>query len=354
MLGAMTEMTGPGHDGTPANAPDGLPVLSFLDQSALREWLATHHTSHPGIWLRIATASAPVSTVTFAEVLEEGLAHGWSEASRRRYDEVSYLQRFAPRRRIGTRSDRNLSIAQRLIAEGRMTPAGYRALGVPDPGEVRRTGAGDVRDYVAWHEAYDDPESALSKRLQAVRTEIDRYLTETAPGPVRLVSACAGDGRDVLGVLALRPDRRRVSGVLIEILDELADRAAATIADLGLAEQLTVRRCDAGVTDAYVDAVPADLVIVSGIMGNLTATDVERLIHTTRSLCAPGATVVWTRGRMEPDLGPQIRRWFRSAGFAEVRVLDAVAGSPMRVGVHRLVADPLPLRTGQPIFTFLR
>lgn len=210
---------------------------------------------------------------------------------------------------------------------------------------------GQLRDYAAWHRAYDDPASALSARLRCVQAEIDAWLDRT-PGRVRVVSACAGEGRDMLGALARRDDRSRVSGTLIEILDPVADAAQRTIDELGL--EIEVRRADAGTTDAYVGAVPADLVLLSGIMGNISAEDNERLIMTSRSFCSPGATMLWTRGSMAPDRGPEIRRWCDAAGYERVALHEAIEGTPMRVGVERLVAQPTPLNRGQRLFTFLR
>ena len=69
------------------------------------------------------------SSVSFHELLEAGIAYGWSESNRRAYDSQSYLQKFAPRRARGTTSGRNLAIADRLEAEGRMKSAGRQALG---------------------------------------------------------------------------------------------------------------------------------------------------------------------------------------------------------------------------------
>lgn len=211
-----------------------------------------------------------------------------------------------------------------------------------------------LRDYVAWHTAYDDPGSSLSKRLRAVQAEIARFLDRTAPRPVRVLSLCSGDGRDLLGVLAGRDDLGRVSGLLVEILPALAERARSTVAGLGLTDALQVREADAGSSDTYVGAVPADLVLVSGVMGNISSDDIRRLIHTTRELCAPGATVLWTRGHLEPDLGPEIRAWFAEAGFESEALLERIEGSPMRLGVERLVAEPVALRPGRRVFTFLR
>jgi uncharacterized protein YdeI (YjbR/CyaY-like superfamily) len=109
---------------------DDLPIMQFADGPTLRQWMEQHHTTSPGVWLRIFKKSTDIATVSFKEVLETGLCFGWSESQRKALDEVSYLQRFTPRRTRGTASERNRRLAQRLISEGRMTPAGLTALGL--------------------------------------------------------------------------------------------------------------------------------------------------------------------------------------------------------------------------------
>lgn len=81
---------------------DNLPVLEFETGAALRAWLEEHHHTSPGMWLRIYKKNAGSRSVTFEEVLDEGLCFGWSESKRRRYDDISYLQKFTPRRSVGT------------------------------------------------------------------------------------------------------------------------------------------------------------------------------------------------------------------------------------------------------------
>lgn len=209
-----------------------------------------------------------------------------------------------------------------------------------------------LRDYVAWHHAYDDPASSLSARLRHVQGHIAGWLDRT-PGSVRVLSACAGQGHDILGVLEERTsDRGRVSGALVELDPTNAAIARARADRLGL--DVSVLERDAGTTGSYVGLVPADLVLLSGIMGNITAEDIERLVHVSRQLCAPGATVIWTRGAQEPDLGPDIRRWFAETGFDEVSCDEWIEGTGLRVGVERLAAEPEPLVPGQHIFTFTR
>ncbi|RKR75295.1 YdeI/OmpD-associated family protein [Frondihabitans australicus] len=109
--------------------PDGLDIVAFASVGELRSWLTQAGPTHAAVWVRVFTGRADVPSVTFAELLEEGIAFGWSESTRKSYDEVSYLQRFGPRRSRGTASPRNVAIAERLDVEGRLTDQGRRALG---------------------------------------------------------------------------------------------------------------------------------------------------------------------------------------------------------------------------------
>ena len=111
------------------------PVLSFGDRAGLRAWLVAHHARSEGIYLRIYKKHSGIPSVSFEEILDEGLCFGWSESKRLCGDDRSYLQLFTPRRRKGTDSKRNREHARRLIEQGLMTPAGIAALGAlaPDP-----------------------------------------------------------------------------------------------------------------------------------------------------------------------------------------------------------------------------
>ncbi len=118
---------------------DDLPIMSFEDASTLREWLDRNHRESRGLWVRVFNSRARVPSVTFEELLEQGLCFGWSESTRVRGDETFYLQRFTPRRRPGTNSIRNKRIVQRLVAEGMMTESGLRALELGESSDHHRT-----------------------------------------------------------------------------------------------------------------------------------------------------------------------------------------------------------------------
>lgn len=209
-----------------------------------------------------------------------------------------------------------------------------------------------MRDYERWHERYDDPGSDLSWRLGVVRAHI-RDALDAREGPVRALSLCAGDGRDLLGVLAGRDDAGRVRAVLVEVHPAIAGRARAAAAAAGLAASVEVRTADAGGTAAYADAVPAELVLLVGIMGNVTDDDLARTIAAAPALCAPGATLIWTRARAGGDRNDVVRARFAAAGFAELAydVLDE--DTLPSVGAVRYDGPPVPLPAGR-LFTFRR
>jgi len=108
---------------------DDLEIIAFSTVERLWSWLGHHHATHPGAWVRLQKAGSAAASVGFQDLLEAGIAYGWSESTRHAHDSTSYLQKFTPRRTRGTTSERNLALADRLEAEGRMTPAGRRALG---------------------------------------------------------------------------------------------------------------------------------------------------------------------------------------------------------------------------------
>jgi hypothetical protein len=191
------------------------------------------------------------------------------------------------------------------------------------------------RDWARWHDGYDDPSSPLSARLAIVQAHLADALTAVPPGPVSLVSLCAGQGRDVLGVLPGHPRRGDVTAVLVELDPRNARWAAARAAREGLAA-VEVREADAGATASYADALPADVLLLCGIFGNVSDADIGRTVAAVPALCAPGGTVIWTRHRRPPDLTLLVRKWFTAAGFAEVAFDAPGTGTTLiGVGVHR-------------------
>ncbi|MEU8007766.1 SAM-dependent methyltransferase [Catellatospora sp. NPDC049111] len=205
------------------------------------------------------------------------------------------------------------------------------------------------KDWYDWHGPYADPGSPLSRRLRLVQVHVDRWLDERPEPLLTVVSACAGQGRDLLGVLARRPDAARVRATLIEYDPRNAAAARAEAERLGVA--VTVNCADAGLPESYAGAVPADLLLFAGVFGNIGDADVRRTVAALPRLCSPAATVIWTRTRRAPDLTPSIRTWFAEAGFAET-AFHAPEDVLFSVGVHRLTAPPPATPPDRPLFRF--
>jgi hypothetical protein len=208
------------------------------------------------------------------------------------------------------------------------------------------------RDWLAWHQPYDEDGSRLQQRLAVVQGHLRRLLGRSPAGPIRVLSVCAGQGRDVLGVLADHPRRREVTARLVELDARNVEQARRAAAGLGL-ESIAIVEGDASTTAAYEGAVPADIVLVCGVFGNVTDDDIRATIDELPGLCARGASVIWTRYPRDPELLPQIDRWFCQAGFEQDALEVGEAGGGFGVGVHRLTGEPRPYRPDVRLFTFL-
>ncbi|MGP0032373.1 MAG: class I SAM-dependent methyltransferase family protein [Acidimicrobiales bacterium] len=206
--------------------------------------------------------------------------------------------------------------------------------------------------WVRWHQAYEDPGSPLSVRLRLVQAAVGEVLDGQPPGPITMISLCAGQGRDVIDTLAGHPRRADVRARLVEWDPALVAFARARAVAAGVGDMVEVLEGDAAEARLYEDAVPADLVLVCGVFGNISEEDIEATIAALPSFCAAGASVIWTRHRRPPDKTPTIRALFGRAGFEEVS-FDAPSGYVLAVGRHRLAGPPGAFDPGLRLFDFI-
>ena len=123
------------------------PVVFFATPDELGAWMDEHAEESDGIWLKFAKKASGIKSVVYAEAVEIAPCHGWIDGQVKRLDDHHYLQRFTPRRSRSKWSKINREKAERLMAEGRMRPAGLR--------EVER-----AKEDGRWDEAYDSPSTA--------------------------------------------------------------------------------------------------------------------------------------------------------------------------------------------------
>lgn len=107
---------------SPHPTPDTLHEFAHRDEFA--RWLAAHHDMAPELWIRIYKKGSGRATISPTEAIDEVLCWGWIDAIRKSWDDVSYVQRYCPRRPRSVWSRVNRDNVARLIAEGRMTEHG--------------------------------------------------------------------------------------------------------------------------------------------------------------------------------------------------------------------------------------
>ena len=105
--------TGVGH-GWRTEYAAGVPQVA----KQLSGWLAKHHQSATGLWVRIFKAGAGTPSVTWTDCVLEAIRFGWIDGQKKKpLDAESYLQRLAPRQPKSNWSAKNCAHATRLIAE---------------------------------------------------------------------------------------------------------------------------------------------------------------------------------------------------------------------------------------------
>jgi len=101
-----------------------LPVLEFKSQADWERWLDKNHSWADGVWLKYAKKNSGFKTVNHSEAIDVALCYGWIDSQGKGFDEKFHLVKFTPRRPRSVWSKINVERAERLIAEGKMKPAG--------------------------------------------------------------------------------------------------------------------------------------------------------------------------------------------------------------------------------------
>lgn len=124
-----------------------LPIVSFDSLKQWEGWLAKNHAKSVGVWLCLQKKSSGKKSPTYAEALDAALCCGWIDGQKKPHGENSWLQKFTRRRPRSGWSKKNTEHAERLIAAGKMKPAGLAEVA---------TAKKDGR----WEAAYDSPANA--------------------------------------------------------------------------------------------------------------------------------------------------------------------------------------------------
>jgi uncharacterized protein YdeI (YjbR/CyaY-like superfamily) len=108
-----------------------------------RRWLQRHHASSTGVWLVSWKTHTGKARVPYEEAVTEALAFGWIDSKARTLDDDRSVLWFCPRKPTSGWSRSNKRRVERLLAEGRMAPAGQAAIDV-----AKANGAWELLDDV--------------------------------------------------------------------------------------------------------------------------------------------------------------------------------------------------------------
>jgi uncharacterized protein YdeI (YjbR/CyaY-like superfamily) len=103
-------------------------TLYVTRREDLRKWLAENHQSRKEIWLVQYKKATQKPSINYSEAVEEALCFGWIDNTQKSMDAERYATRFSPRRPKSNWTETNKDRARKMIAEGRMTPAGRLTL----------------------------------------------------------------------------------------------------------------------------------------------------------------------------------------------------------------------------------
>ena len=101
------------------------PELLVADVAEWRTWLSSNQSKSQGVWLVLAKkGTTHPTTLSYDEALDEAICFGWIDGQLGRRDSATFRRRFTPRNARSPWSRRNVAIAERLSASGRMHRSG--------------------------------------------------------------------------------------------------------------------------------------------------------------------------------------------------------------------------------------
>ena len=99
-------------------------VRSFETPADWRAWLEANHATETEVEVGFRRKASGLPSMTWSQAVDEALCFGWIDGVRHSIDEISYRNRFTPRKPRSTWSNVNIAKFEALEAAGRMAPAG--------------------------------------------------------------------------------------------------------------------------------------------------------------------------------------------------------------------------------------
>ena len=102
--------------------------LTFADRDQWRSWLEQHHATERDVWVILYKKKYQDLGLVLDQAVEEALCFGWIDSTLKSIDDKHYALRFSSRKRKSPWSMSNINRVKKLIAEGKMTNAGFEKI----------------------------------------------------------------------------------------------------------------------------------------------------------------------------------------------------------------------------------
>jgi uncharacterized protein YdeI (YjbR/CyaY-like superfamily) len=102
--------------------------LVFENRQKWRNWLTQNHYKSQSAWIVISKKNSAKKGITLDEAVEEAICFGWIDGKLKTRDQETFTLKFTPRKAISVWSKINKKRAEKLILEGKMTPAGLMSV----------------------------------------------------------------------------------------------------------------------------------------------------------------------------------------------------------------------------------
>jgi len=109
-------------------------TIDVSSRNGWRKWLDKNHDKEQEIWIVFYKKTTGKQTLFLMEAMDEAICFGWIDSIEKGIDKERFALRFTPRRTKSNWSKPNIERARRLIAEGKMTKAGFDKL--PDEAKL--------------------------------------------------------------------------------------------------------------------------------------------------------------------------------------------------------------------------
>ena len=209
--------------------------MYVADRAAWRTWLATNHSTSPGIWLVFDKKSSRADRLAYVDAVEEALCYGWIDSTVRTLDDARYVQLMTPRKPKSTWARTNKARVERLIAAGLMAEAGLASIE-----RAKANGSWESLDGVESLVVPDDLEKAL----------------RTRPGASKNFAAFAPSARKGYLHWISRAVRAETRAQRIAHVVELAEAKQKTRHFAAIAEAAAKRRAARAATNRTTDTSP--------------------------------------------------------------------------------------------------